>query len=623
MFLNEKSEKTASKKEANEVKVDQKVLKNNWAVPLMDVDDKELERQAIEAQAAEEEARGFKKEGAYEVGDSQADTIEKDYKLKVEGLSDRNLAEMLTEYNLKDKSSGTEKYADEVEKTMKSVKSGRAGAETKLINYLGEHTKTDPKAAFKKFEEWERKDLKDDDLYGSKFEGGKQNWDKKTDFTPPSDEAKLEGAEGQEEEKGQVGKEASKKKADIMDLEKNNEPKMENSEMGVEPMVETPMEKPKEKVDEKITKKIDEKIEEKTEEIAEKVEEKVEEHAEEMEEKIEQKIEEKVDEAFSEHHEEHHPHDEKKEEVHEEKQEKDIEDLEEKHEKPFEDKKDDAKEEADKDEKKEDDGIDEKEDDHTDASKKSSVQKKGDYQGWKNYETWNVALWIDNDQGLQEMVREMAQSSKDIGQLSQSIKDLLEQEMPDLGASMWADLLNGAFSEVHWYEVAQHYEEDLGSTEEEPAPEVLPEGASKKVQVIKKAYHDEGYEKEFPETEPESPERLAESFVNGNISYVRGEIGNNLRLFNETLQVLEEGYPTSVESFRRLMTQASKKDIQKKLSNKEAVKKLAALKKVAEVDSPWTVEKSADGQEMIVRKVTVKKKSKDKKDIEGLDEIQK
>ena len=28
-----------------------------------------------------------------------------------------------------------------------------------------------------------------------------------------------------------------------------------------------------------------------------------------------------------------------------------------------------------------------------------------DYNGWTNYETWNAALWIGNDQGLYEIAR--------------------------------------------------------------------------------------------------------------------------------------------------------------------------------------------------------------------------
>jgi len=38
------------------------------------------------------------------------------------------------------------------------------------------------------------------------------------------------------------------------------------------------------------------------------------------------------------------------------------------------------------------------------------------YDGWKNYETWCTALWIDNEPGTYETRREMAQRAWDIAE---------------------------------------------------------------------------------------------------------------------------------------------------------------------------------------------------------------
>jgi hypothetical protein len=59
-----------------------------------------------------------------------------------------------------------------------------------------------------------------------------------------------------------------------------------------------------------------------------------------------------------------------------------------------------------------------------------------EYNGWTNYETWNVALWLQNDPGLYDIARRC----EDYSEFVDSIEELIS-ETPD-GVSFTSDKLN-------------------------------------------------------------------------------------------------------------------------------------------------------------------------------------
>lgn len=84
-----------------------------------------------------------------------------------------------------------------------------------------------------------------------------------------------------------------------------------------------------------------------------------------------------------------------------------------------------------------------------------------EYNGWSNYETWNVKLWLDNEQGASEEMRDMARRAKSESDLAKQIEAFVDEFKPDLlDASMFSDLLNAALGEVDWDEIAASYYEE-------------------------------------------------------------------------------------------------------------------------------------------------------------------
>lgn len=92
----------------------------------------------------------------------------------------------------------------------------------------------------------------------------------------------------------------------------------------------------------------------------------------------------------------------------------------------------------------------------------------GKYEGWNNWETWNVALWLSNDQGLYEATMEtVAETSPSVSQTANAIEGLFEsyfleplEDIPACQTGPIADMINASVREVDWREIAEHWIQD-------------------------------------------------------------------------------------------------------------------------------------------------------------------
>jgi hypothetical protein len=104
------------------------------------------------------------------------------------------------------------------------------------------------------------------------------------------------------------------------------------------------------------------------------------------------------------------------------------------------------------------------------------------YNGWTNYETWVVNLWMDNEEGTHDYWLEVAEDvyhneaeeQKHFSKMEDAVCILADRlkddhedrkcnilENAELTSSVWADLLGATLSEVNWNEIAEHLLENI------------------------------------------------------------------------------------------------------------------------------------------------------------------
>lgn len=82
------------------------------------------------------------------------------------------------------------------------------------------------------------------------------------------------------------------------------------------------------------------------------------------------------------------------------------------------------------------------------------------YNGWKNYETWLVKLWMDNEEVTYKFYKAMAETY--VGaeyaayEFGQAIKNDIVNDQP-VFTGVYADLLTAALDKVDFFEIAESY----------------------------------------------------------------------------------------------------------------------------------------------------------------------
>jgi hypothetical protein len=89
--------------------------------------------------------------------------------------------------------------------------------------------------------------------------------------------------------------------------------------------------------------------------------------------------------------------------------------------------------------------------------RESEHDMKTSYNGYGNYETWVVNMWLNANPDSQDMLQHIIQAFETVSEQAEELEHVMMTDDNYLPgeSSMWADLLHAAVGRVNWREIVE------------------------------------------------------------------------------------------------------------------------------------------------------------------------
>jgi hypothetical protein len=79
------------------------------------------------------------------------------------------------------------------------------------------------------------------------------------------------------------------------------------------------------------------------------------------------------------------------------------------------------------------------------------------YNGWTNYETWLVNLWLTNEPYSYDMLQHIIEAFHTLSEQASELELCITSDDNYLGgeSSLWSDLLHSVIARVDWREIVE------------------------------------------------------------------------------------------------------------------------------------------------------------------------